>query len=582
MNRIIRRIISTLTALSVFSAVSITGTAEDVSEYTGGLCPHHTEHTAECGYAEASEGADCGHEHTEDCYIITENCVHICDESCTDPCTHICTEESGCITKTLNCSHVHDELCGYKDKTAGSPCNYYCEICADNGIDMLSLESAEPIIYNGITFNAWTDTESLPTDPGSYYLVNDVILSTTCTMKKGGTINLYLNGKSVTINGKTCIDISWKAHYDPDYYEPTVLNIYDDKGGSIISNNTNVGSCAIEVEGSGTWEAGGVVRCALNVYGGKIYGASRAVENDGILNVYGGELEGSYCGIASESAISELTITGGTIKGTSYGVSNLKGKTTISGGEISGNDAGVWNREGEISVSGSAVITGTGTKGVGILNSDNIYDGDVYLPQYLEVNGGIISGTAAGVQNKVKDGHITLNGGTVCGRKGVELYTDEEDASHFSNSNGIEIDSENYEVNSDRSITVTGDSEIKRGSSDVELPQGGTISPDGTISGKEVVLLNGGDDKITFEGTETDNVQITKEGIVEIPPEGTFKKGDDVNIKFLLGGSVDIDGNIIAEEIKVEDVTVTGEFTVESDGNITVPENGTIKKVKQK
>lgn len=571
MNRIIRRIISTLTALSVFSAVSITGTAEDVSEYTGGLCPHHTEHTAECGYAEASEGADCGHEHTEDCYIITENCVHICDESCTDPCTHACTEESGCITKTLNCSHVHDELCGYKEETAGSPCNYYCEICADNGIDMLSLESDKTIIYNNIEFTEWTETESLPTTEGNWYLADNVMLSKKCTIKPGGTINLYLNGKSVTCtNGY--IEIDTGRYYNPgSVYVPTILNLYDNGSGSIIGGESE--DQTIKVCG---WNAG-EVRCSLNVYGGKICGSKRAVDNRGILTVKGGTLEGSLYGIDNPAIASECIIEGGAINGTKYyGIYNYIGDVKISGGEISGTKVGVLNQDGNVTVSGDAIIKGTGSDGVGIMNDYYLYGGD-NLPQYLEVNGGIISGTAAGVQNKVKDGHITLNGGTVCGRKGVELFSGEEDEEHFSNANGIEIDSENYTIGPDRSITVTGDSEVKRGSSDVELPQGGTISPDGTISGKEIVLLNGEDEGITFEGTETDNVQITKEGNIKIPPEGKFKKGE-AEITLPDGGKVDNNGNIIAEEIEVGDVTVTGDFTVESDGNITVPENGIVKK----
>lgn len=42
----------------------------------GGLCEHHPQHTAECGYTEGSEGTPCSHEHTEDCYILATQCVH--------------------------------------------------------------------------------------------------------------------------------------------------------------------------------------------------------------------------------------------------------------------------------------------------------------------------------------------------------------------------------------------------------------------------------------------------------------------------------------------------------------------------
>ena len=71
------------------------------------------------GYAEG-----CTHAHGEDCYEVTTRCVHSHDESCyTDPaimeageepdaCAHVCAEETGCVTKALNCAHVHDSACG--------------------------------------------------------------------------------------------------------------------------------------------------------------------------------------------------------------------------------------------------------------------------------------------------------------------------------------------------------------------------------------------------------------------------------------------------------------------------------------
>lgn len=71
------------------------------------------------GYAEG-----CTHAHGEDCYEVTTQCVHSHDESCyTDPaimeageepdaCAHACDEETGCVTKALNCAHVHDSACG--------------------------------------------------------------------------------------------------------------------------------------------------------------------------------------------------------------------------------------------------------------------------------------------------------------------------------------------------------------------------------------------------------------------------------------------------------------------------------------
>ncbi len=127
----------------VFSASPLTAFADD-SVYTGGLCEHHTEHNEECGYIEAAEGSLCTHEHTDDCYRLVTDCVHEHTEKCysdgiltaegeektADACAHVCSEESGCVTKELDCEHEHSDECGYVHAKEGSPCGYWCEICA--------------------------------------------------------------------------------------------------------------------------------------------------------------------------------------------------------------------------------------------------------------------------------------------------------------------------------------------------------------------------------------------------------------------------------------------------------------------
>ena len=123
--------------------------ADGVTIGAGGLCEHHQEHNADCGYTEGTAGTPCGHEHTADCYEEVTNCVHEHDEDCyqeesdsddeatpsnaqkrePENCPHICDEESGCITEKLNCQHEHDDECGYSPATAGTPCGYVCELC---------------------------------------------------------------------------------------------------------------------------------------------------------------------------------------------------------------------------------------------------------------------------------------------------------------------------------------------------------------------------------------------------------------------------------------------------------------------
>ena len=125
------------------------GQAGGVTAGTRGLCEHHPEHNADCGYREETAGTPCGHEHTADCYEEVTNCVHEHNEDCypeesdsgneatpsgaqkREPteCTHVCSEESGCITKELNCQHEHNSECGYSPAAEGTPCGYVCELC---------------------------------------------------------------------------------------------------------------------------------------------------------------------------------------------------------------------------------------------------------------------------------------------------------------------------------------------------------------------------------------------------------------------------------------------------------------------
>ena len=153
---------------------------------TDGLCAHHKQHTAECGYSAALEGHDCGHEHTDECYQPVTECVHVhgdcgyvaavegqdCEcqpnengeivhtEGCDYveavagvPCGHVCSEETGCITKKLNCQHQHDDVCGYEESAAKTSCRFVCNTCtqeqertAADQVAAVSVETDAPVI----------------------------------------------------------------------------------------------------------------------------------------------------------------------------------------------------------------------------------------------------------------------------------------------------------------------------------------------------------------------------------------------------------------------------------------------------
>lgn len=92
----------------------------------GGLCGHHTEHTAEC-----MATTSCSHVHTQDCYSDVITCVHVHSDACyasngAYKCAHVCSAANGCITSQLACCHEHNEDCCYAE---GSTCSYSCDSC---------------------------------------------------------------------------------------------------------------------------------------------------------------------------------------------------------------------------------------------------------------------------------------------------------------------------------------------------------------------------------------------------------------------------------------------------------------------
>lgn len=141
-----------------------------------GLCAHHTEHTAECGYMAAVAGQPCTHVCGDECYTVTKACTHVHGAACysdgvlpaegeektADACAHVCTEESGCVTKTNTCVHTaHDEACGYVEAVAGKPCGYVCAACAGEP------QPEEPT-DKVITGWAWVDPEKWLDETGSF------------------------------------------------------------------------------------------------------------------------------------------------------------------------------------------------------------------------------------------------------------------------------------------------------------------------------------------------------------------------------------------------------------------------------
>lgn len=87
------------------SAEDLALTAQD------GLCVHHPEHTAECGYyLEAGENT-CSHVHDDICGYVAP-------------------------VEAQPCSHTHDAACGYVEAREAVPCDQGCtDLDGDSVID---------------------------------------------------------------------------------------------------------------------------------------------------------------------------------------------------------------------------------------------------------------------------------------------------------------------------------------------------------------------------------------------------------------------------------------------------------------
>ncbi len=128
----------------------------------GGLCPHHPEHTDECGYVSPVLEQECTHNHDSGCYTTETECIHEHTAECypttddnteadaPDLCTHTCTEDSGCVTRVLSCTHEHDDSCGYVPENPGAPCEFVCRICPIEDLisklpDSVSADNSEQV-----------------------------------------------------------------------------------------------------------------------------------------------------------------------------------------------------------------------------------------------------------------------------------------------------------------------------------------------------------------------------------------------------------------------------------------------------
>ena len=245
----------------------------------------------------------------------------------------------------------------------------------------------------------------------TYYLTSDITRN--FYAYTGGTINLYLNGYTLTGPGNSSVI---------EVGSGTTLNLYDSydgrTGGIITGGNRDWGG-GIGVYSSGT----------VNLYSGTItgnsakYGAGIYI-NGGTVNVSGGTITDNTAaqnggGINIYSGA--LTISGGTVSensalwGGGVYISNTGLTVSMTGGTISGNSA--TNAGGGVYVAATSALNMSGGKISG--NTAGNGGGILAYNSVLNLSDGTISGNTAnyggGINIEASGKTSTLNGATISG-----------------------------------------------------------------------------------------------------------------------------------------------------------------------
>ncbi len=395
---------------------------------------------------------------------------------------------------------------------------------------------------------AWSSKTALPTT-GNVYLVNDITGSGSTTVKTGTTLNLDLNGRTVSwkyrayriydanavanatltitntaategaIRAQELVGVDqgcavWVAASENGVFnlldgvvldgsKYTIKNVPSEKNGAGSTAEKNGGTIAIQT--------GGV----FNMYGGTVIGA-KAVRSEEIT-LSNGTKYSSYAPNGAAVAVSSGTanmyggeITGGNTANQGGNLMISGGKFNMSGGVISdgyagGNSGNVFVfRTGEFHMSGDARVEGGESAG----HSGNInVDGKMTMTDNAVVTGGKAAGAAGNInlniitsgsttyygqltmsgKSSVTDGEAATNSGNIRLLKGASMtMTDEALVSGGQAKAGV---GGNINLNdADAKLTVSGSAVIKDG---ISTGNGGNVMLSGTssmtVSGNAVI-----------------------------------------------------------------------------------------------
>ena len=541
---------------------------------TSGLCEHHAQHDESCGYTEGIAEIPCSHAHTEECYQLITNCVHKHTADCysdgilpvdgeektADGCSHVCSEDSGCITKTVDCKHEHDESCGYVPAVAGSPCTFVCEVCnaqdsEDTSSDaqpectcktlctedsihsdcpVCAVEAADlATICKGAACICATLCAEGVVNPDCPVCAVEAADLTACKgeapmllgVPRSGILYLDENGQQQTAASATSVtdqNTAWDGSTGEAWYVV-------DSDVTINSRITVTGTVHLILTDGYTLTASQGIQVAagnsLTIY------AQSTGENMGVLTAET-TLYDSNAAIGGSDGQDggTITINGGTVNATSY----TRG-AGIGGGN--GGDGGmVTINGGTVTAMGSADITfPSGNYGAGI-GGGNGGDGGTVI-----INGGTVTasskysgaGIGGGKNSTNGDSFSTgANGTALIIASGSPAISDQSDKDNWS---GIIIENGAGQVYGNQTIDK-----------DLTLPAGNTLTIPQGIS---FTILSG----VTF----TNAGSLINEG--SFTNEGTLTNA----------GTLTNEGSFTNEDTLINEITLVNRGTFTNEGNLT-------------
>ncbi len=189
--------------------------------------------------------------------------------------------------------------------------------------------------HDGIRFTQWSDTDSLPTEAGNYFLLNDVTLpeNTTWTIRGAEPMNICLNGKTIDGNyGSIKVESgSTLSIFDEEENEGVLTNFYYLDG--------------IDISGTLNMKGGTITDTERRRFNNLVYGGTVLVGSGGVFNASGvtfDNVNGEYSsdGVVNVQSGGIFRMTDGTIKNSR----GYRGVVCVNGGTFE--------------IAGSPVITG--------------------------------------------------------------------------------------------------------------------------------------------------------------------------------------------------------------------------------